>query len=147
MFGIIFAIPYFAISDSCHRRKIKTSKLAVAEKINGVRAKLNSYRGGFTDPTQYLSWFIPLLLQQIWVIMSEIFQIIGLGIFILGGIAYLVAAFRTSIIWGLGCLFITPVSILYLFFHWGDAKKPFLIQVIGGVVMLASVYAQGTQQF
>jgi uncharacterized membrane protein len=75
--------------------------------------------------------------------MSEIFQIIGLGIFILGGIAFLIAAFRTSIIWGLGCLFIAPISILYLFCHWGDAKKPFLIQVIGGFVIFASAYARG----
>jgi hypothetical protein len=75
--------------------------------------------------------------------MSNLLLIIGLLIFIVGGIAFLVVAFRTSVIWGLGCIFIAPVQILYLFLHWNDAKKPFLIQVIGGVIMLVSGYMQG----
>jgi uncharacterized membrane protein len=75
--------------------------------------------------------------------MLEILQILGLIVFIIGGIAYLIAAFKTSVIWGLGCLFIAPVSIFYLFFHWPHAKKPFLIQLIGGTIILASSYARG----
>lgn len=78
--------------------------------------------------------------------MATLFLFLGLGIFVLGGIAFLVAAFRTSIMWGLGCIFIAPVQIIYLFAHWDDAKNPFLIQVIGGVIMLIAAYTQGMLQ-
>ena len=71
---------------------------------------------------------------------------IGLGIFVLGGIAFLVAAFRTSVLWGFGCLFIAPVQIIYLVGHWDDAKKPFVIQIIGGAIMFVSAYTQGMLQ-
>ena len=78
--------------------------------------------------------------------MSEILMFIGLGIFVLGGIAFLVAAFRTSALWGFGCLFIAPVQIFYLVCHWGDAKKPFVIQIVGGSIMFVSAYTQGMLQ-
>lgn len=79
--------------------------------------------------------------------MPDIFALIGLGIFILGGIGFLIAAFKTSIMWGFGCLLVAPVQIIYLFVHWDKARKPFLIQVIGGVVMLVASYTKGTFQF
>lgn len=75
--------------------------------------------------------------------MSNILLLIGLVIFVLGGIAFLIAAFRTSVFWGVGCLFLAPVQIFYLVMHWSDAKKPFFIQVVGGVIMLVSAYTQG----
>lgn len=75
--------------------------------------------------------------------MTTFFLFIGLGIFLFGGIAFLIAAFRTSILWGLCCVFIAPVQIIYLFAHWDDAKNPFLIQVIGGVIMLIAGFLQG----
>ena len=79
--------------------------------------------------------------------MFESFQLIGLVIFIFGGIAFLIAAFKTNLFWGLGCLLVAPVSILYLFIHWRDAKKPFSIQVVGGVIMVAAAYAKETYRF
>ena len=75
--------------------------------------------------------------------MPDIFLLVGLGIFIIGGIGFLIAAFRTSLIWGLCCLFISPIQIIYLFVHWDSAKKPFLIQLVGGLVMLTSAYFKG----
>jgi hypothetical protein len=78
--------------------------------------------------------------------MSEILMFIGLGIFILGGIAFLIAAFRTSVLWGFSCLFIAPVQIIYLVGHWDDAKKPFFIQIVGAAVMCVSAYTQGMLQ-
>jgi hypothetical protein len=72
--------------------------------------------------------------------MANIIQFVGIGIFILGGIFFLIEAFKTSLLWGLGCLFITPVTFFYLFCHWGNAKKPFSIQVIGFVIAFSSAY-------
>ncbi len=79
--------------------------------------------------------------------MYSIFQILGLIIAFIGGFAFLVAAFRTSVLWGLGCFLFAPVSIFYLFFHWPKAKKPFLIQIIGVAIIIASMFAGGEIQF
>jgi uncharacterized membrane protein len=79
--------------------------------------------------------------------MADLFSIIGLGIFIIGGIAFLIAAFRTSVIWGLGCILVAPVQIIYLFLHWDEAKKPFCIQLVGGAILFASAYTKGMLQF
>lgn len=75
--------------------------------------------------------------------MSEIVLYVGLGIFIVGGIGLLIAAFRTSLLWGLGVLFITPVAIIYLVVHWQDAKGPFKLQVFGLVIVAAFAYMNG----
>lgn len=75
--------------------------------------------------------------------MSDLLFIIGLGVFVIGGIGFLIAAFRTSLLWGLGCLFLSPLQIIYLFTHWNSAKRAFFIQLVGGAIMLMSVWLQG----
>ena len=65
-----------------------------------------------------------------------LFIYIGLIIFILGGIGFLITAFKESILWGLGCLFLAPISLVFLFMYWKDAKNPFFLQLIGIAVML-----------
>lgn len=75
--------------------------------------------------------------------MSELVLYVGLGIFVIGGIGLLIAAFRTSILWGLAVLFIAPVAIIYLFVHWQDAKGPFKIQVFGFMIMAVFAYMSG----
>ena len=60
---------------------------------------------------------------------------VGLGIFIIGGVGTLIAAFKTSILWGIGCLLIAPISLLFLIMHWDNAKNPFFLQLIGFGVM------------
>ncbi len=63
----------------------------------------------------------------------------GLFIFILGAIGTLIAAFKTSLLWGLGCLLIAPVSWIFLVLHWDVAKNPFFLQLIGlALVFLGS---------
>ena len=55
---------------------------------------------------------------------------------VIGGIGTLIAAFSTGIRWGLGCLLISPVSLVFLILHWDVAKNPFFLQVVGLVAML-----------
>jgi len=80
--------------------------------------------------------------------LASILFIIGAVLGLVGGIWLLVVAFRTSILWGLGSLFIPPVIIIFAIMHWGDAKKPFLIAlcsipfyvagfVMGGMPMMS----------
>jgi hypothetical protein len=63
----------------------------------------------------------------------------GIGgiISLIGGIWFLVVAFRQSIWWGLGCLFIPFVSIIFLIIYWGDAAKPFFVSLLGAAIIVA----------
>ena len=63
---------------------------------------------------------------------------IGVLIAFVGWVSFLFAAFRTDILWGFGCLLLSPVSLVYLVLHWQDAKKPFFLELIGLVLMYAS---------
>ncbi len=68
----------------------------------------------------------------------EILVYIGLVIVIIGGIGFLIAAFKESVLWGIGCLLISPISLIFLFVHWEEAKNPFLMQLAGiGVIFFA----------
>mgnify|MGYP003420903175 FL=1 len=75
--------------------------------------------------------------------MTEIILYVGLGIFIIGGIGLLIAAFRTNILWGLAVLLIAPVAVIYLIVHWQDAKGPFKTQIFGFLIVLFSAYLSG----
>jgi uncharacterized membrane protein len=61
----------------------------------------------------------------------EIISYIGFFIIIIGAIGFLIAAFKESIFWGLGCLLLSPVSIVFLLMHWPEAKNPFFLQLVG----------------
>lgn len=63
--------------------------------------------------------------------MGALLAYLGLAVFIIGGIGTLIASFKTSILWGLGCLFIAPVSLIFLILHWDVAKNPFFLQLVG----------------
>ncbi len=65
----------------------------------------------------------------------------GMAIYWLGAIVALVGviwmiinAFKTSILWGLGSLFIPFVVLIFAAMHWAQNKQPFLIW-LGGVVI------------
>lgn len=75
--------------------------------------------------------------------MNEIVFYLGLVIFVIGGFGLLIAAFRTSILWGLAVLFIAPVALIYLIMHWQDAKGPFKLQIFGFAIMAVFVYMAG----
>lgn len=66
----------------------------------------------------------------------EPLQFIGFLVMFIGAIGTLIAAFSTSVWWGLGCLLLSPVSLLFLVMHWDVAKNPFFLQVAGFVVVL-----------
>ena len=67
---------------------------------------------------------------------------LGLLIAVIGGIGFLIAAFRASIWWGLSCLLLTPVYLIFLIAHWDEAKNPFFLQLIGFAVMFLGLFTQ-----
>jgi len=70
--------------------------------------------------------------------MADIVGVIGVLIFIIGGILFLIESFKKSVVWGIACLLITPVVLVFTVIHWDVAKKPFSIQLAGFGVMLIS---------
>lgn len=61
--------------------------------------------------------------------------LVGGLIGLLSGLLFLVAAFNTSTLWGLGCIFVPFVSLLFLVMNWEVAKRPFIANVIGTVLL------------
>ncbi|HAR45258.1 MAG: hypothetical protein A2X56_14915 [Nitrospirae bacterium GWC2_57_13] len=62
--------------------------------------------------------------------LGLVFMLIGAVIAIVYGIILLVKAFQTSVLWGLGSIFVPFVSLLFVILHWDVAKKPFLMGLI-----------------
>ena len=56
---------------------------------------------------------------------------LGLALIIIGGMVFLIASFRTGILWGIGCLLFYPISIAFLILHGDVAKNPFFITAVG----------------
>lgn len=72
--------------------------------------------------------------------MLDIVGIVGVLIFIIGGILLLIESFKESIIWGFACLIVTPVVLVFTFVHWDVAKKPFFIQLTGlGILFISAL--------
>ncbi len=68
--------------------------------------------------------------------------IIGIALVFVGGIGLLIAAFKESILWGLGCLFFSPVALVFLILHWREAKNPFFLQLAGVAVIFLGTSSQ-----
>ena len=71
--------------------------------------------------------------------MSGILLIIGYLLLFIGGLLFLVEMFKESILWGLGGMFISPVSLIFLIMHWDAAKRPFLLQLCSIPFILGAV--------
>ena len=68
--------------------------------------------------------------------ISQIIMIVGIVIMIVGGIFFIIETFRESILWGIGCIIISPIAIIFAFLHWDVSKSPILIQLAGLAVTL-----------
>ncbi len=77
-------------------------------------------------------------------------EIIGLLIMIVGGIImfgggiwFIVETFRSGILWGLACLFIPFVGLIWLITHWENGKAPFGTYLLGFLLMLGGMVLGG----
>ena len=61
----------------------------------------------------------------------------GIGgiVMLVFGVILLVKAFQTSVLWGLGYIFVPFVSLVFVILHWQETKKPFLYLLAGSAVM------------
>jgi hypothetical protein len=69
--------------------------------------------------------------------------VIGSVLGFIAGIWLLVVAFRQSILWGLACLLIPFVSLLFVIVHWSEARSPFLLSLLALVPIILGVVLGG----
>lgn len=73
-------------------------------------------------------------------ILATALVISSFALLILGSLWYVITAFRVSLWWGLGNIFVPFVSIIFLFVHWKKAIKPFLVSLLGIILIFLSLY-------
>lgn len=67
--------------------------------------------------------------------------VIGGVLSFVGGVMFLVAAFREGIGWGLAVLFLGPIAqLIFLVQYWSEAKSAFLVQLLGVVMVAGGVW-------
>ena len=73
--------------------------------------------------------------------------LLGIGgiVMFVGGIMLLVVAFKESVLWGLGSMFVPFVGLVFLIKFWAKAKKPFFIQLAGLPFYLIGMAITATQ--
>jgi len=68
--------------------------------------------------------------------------LIGSIISLVFGIIILIKAFQTSVLWGLGYIFIPFVSLIFIIMHWEETKSPFLKSLIAiPLIIIGSILA------
>ena len=61
--------------------------------------------------------------------------VLGVGFLLMAAIWFIVATFRESVWWGLGCLLFSPLSLLFMILHWEDASGPFFTWIFGTLLV------------
>lgn len=78
--------------------------------------------------------------------MSAFLIFTGWMFIILGGLSILVKAFKENVGWGLGCLFIPILQLVFIFMHWNETRYVFYLQLVGaGSVLLGLLLAPAPQ--
>lgn len=75
--------------------------------------------------------------------MAMLLFILGIAACVVGGLWLLITAFQESVGWGVACLLLPIVSLIFVFLHWEDAKKPFLIGLAGNLLLIAGHAMKG----
>jgi hypothetical protein len=72
--------------------------------------------------------------------LGLILAVIGVAVAIVGSLSLLVTAFRISVLWGIGTLVIPFVGLVFVIVHWPNAKRPFVINGLGLIIMFAGFF-------
>jgi len=68
------------------------------------------------------------------IVIGDILLALGLVLALMGYVKFLAVAFRRSLWWFFGCLFIPFVDIAFLLLNWKATAKPFGIGLLGLVI-------------
>jgi hypothetical protein len=71
--------------------------------------------------------------------MSAVLMLVGGVLVLVGSIMFIVNAFKVSVAWGLGVLFLAPVGLVFLVKNWRESKTSFLIQLAGVALVVVAI--------
>ena len=77
--------------------------------------------------------------------MHELISVVaffsGVPLFIIGWVMSVIAARKFGTKWVVGMVLAFPVTLMLLvLIHWGSAKKPLLVTIIGTALILVTAY-------
>jgi hypothetical protein len=75
--------------------------------------------------------------------MGMILMVVGGLVCLYGLVVMLINAFKTSMLWGLGSLFVPFVLLVFVIMNWSSNMKPFLIYIGGFVLLFAGAAMSG----
>jgi hypothetical protein len=76
-------------------------------------------------------------------IVGYILLVIGCIVGLAGDVMFLNAAYRRSLAWLFGCLFVPFVGEVFLLTHWRAAWRPYVISLLGfAVACIGAVMSQ-----
>jgi len=70
--------------------------------------------------------------------MAHIFEWVGFGLSFVGGLWIVVLAWQKGILWGLACLFIPVLQLVYIALNWKESKSAFFLILAGFVAFFLS---------
>lgn len=63
--------------------------------------------------------------------MSQIFFALGGILCLVAAVMIIIAAFRTSVLWGILCLVVPFCQLIFVVTHWQESKKAFVLYLVG----------------
>ncbi len=76
--------------------------------------------------------------------VTLVYVILGIGFSIVGSIMFIVAAFRTSITWGVCVLLVPGAALIFLIIHWNVAWKGVTISSLAWITYASGVIVAAT---
>lgn len=72
--------------------------------------------------------------------LAGILLFIGFVILLFFGIRILIIAFHKSFLWGLACLLLPFVDLIFVIMYWDETKSPFLKALLGIPFLLIGLW-------
>lgn len=69
--------------------------------------------------------------------MAGILILAGFGLTFIGAIMIAIAAFKESVLWGIGCLVVPLVALIFVIMHFKESKGGLMAYAAGIAAMLA----------
>ena len=73
-------------------------------------------------------------------ILSICLFLAGAVAVVIGNFWFIINTFRVHVFWGLGCLFLPFISLIFLFVHWKSAARPFVLSFVGIISVILGVF-------
>ena len=68
---------------------------------------------------------------------------LGVAAIFVGWIWFLVVAFKQEVPWGVACLIIPCVCVVFLVKYWEKTSRPFAVYVAGWLIVIFGAYLKG----